>query len=422
MRFTKAFAKTQKQDPKDEISINARLLIRGGYIDKLMAGVYTLLPLGLKVYKKIEQIIREEMDAIGGQELSMPAMHPRENWEITGRWDAMDDLYKLPIGDNKEAALGATHEEIVSPLAKKMINSYKDLPKYVYQFQNKFRREKRAKSGILRGREFTMKDLYSFHATQESLDEFYDQAAAAYVKIFSRCGIGDKTYFTYAGGGTFSKYSHEFQTLTSAGEDFIYICDKCRVAINQEIIADLDHKCPVCGNSGLREEKAVEVGNIFKLGTKYSAPFDLAYTDKEGNKRPVIMGCFGIGLQRLLGTIIEISHDDRGIIWPPAVSPYKVHIVAINLDKEAVSDSAEKLYADLRAAGIEAMYDDRPEISAGEKFSDADLIGCPFRVVVSEKTAGSNAFELKRRIGGDSKMVSGAELINLLAAENFQEN
>ena len=408
MLYSQLFTKTEKQAPADEVSLNAKLLIQGGFVDKLMSGVYSLLPLGLRVYKKIEQIIREEMNAIGGQELVMPSLHPKENWEKTGRWTTMDDLYQLKV-DDKEYAIGPTHEEVISPIAKRYIFSYKDLPKYVYQFQTKFRNEKRAKSGVMRGREFSMKDLYSFHADQEDLDNFYDKAIVAYKKIFERCGIGNLTYLTYASGGTFSKYSHEFQTLTKAGEDLIYICNKCRVAINKEILDDLKSSCPVCGNKDLREEKAVETGNIFKLGTKYTEPFDLNYIDKDGNKNFVIMGCFGIGLTRLLGAITEASNDDRGIIWPEAVAPFKVNLISLKKNAETA-----KIYNDLQQAGIEVLYDDRDEVSAGEKFADADLIGCPYRVVVSEKTLTENAVEVKKRSGDKCDLVKVKDLINFL--------
>lgn len=338
----------------------------------------------------------------------MPSLQPKENWEKTGRWTAMDDLYQLKV-DDKEYAIGPTHEEVIAPIAKRYISSYKDLPKYAYQFQTKFRNEKRAKSGVMRGREFSMKDLYSFHADQADLDNFYEKAIVAYKNVFKRCGIGNLTYLTYASGGTFSKYSHEFQTLTRAGEDLIYICEQCKVAINKEILDDLKSKCPVCGGNILREEKAVEVGNIFKLGTKYTEPFDLFYTDKDGNKKLVIMGCYGIGLTRLMGAVVEVSSDDKGIIWPEAVAPFKVNLISLNKDAEA-----EKIYKDLRSAGIEVLYDDRSEVSAGEKFADSDLIGCPWRVVVSGKTLAENAVEVKQRSKEKCEIIKINDLIKTL--------
>lgn len=395
MRQSKLFTKTQKEAPKGEVSKNAQLLIRAGYVDKLMAGVYTLLPLGLRVMKKIEQIIREEMEKVGGVEIFMPTLQPKENWEKTGRWSAMDDLFKLDKSKDSQLALGPTHEEVISPLLKKFISSYRDLPLYIFQFQNKFRNEKRAKSGILRGREFLMKDLYSFHTSQEDLDDYYEKQKKAYLKIFERVGIADKTYLTYASGGSFSKYSHEFQTITSAGEDEIHICSKCKVAINKEILEDLKNQCPECGSADLKIEKAVEVGNIFKLGTRYSEPFKLNYRDEKGEEKLVIMGCYGIGLSRLMGIIAEIYNDEKGIIWPEAVAPFRVHLLSLGQDEKA-----EEIYDNLTKAGIEVLYDDR-DISAGEKFADSDLIGIPWRLIISEKNLKEDKVEIKNRKTGE---------------------
>ncbi len=408
MKQSELFSKTNKSAPKDEESVNAQLLIRGGYIDKLMAGIYSYLPLGFRTFKKIEEIIREEINAVDGQEIFMPSMHPKENWEKTGRWDSLDVLVKIGLGEEKNMALAPTHEEVVAPLAKKFIESYKDLPKAVYHFQNKFRGEKRAKSGILRLREFIMKDLYSFHSSQDDLDRYYDRVSKAYKNIFERMGIGEKTYFTYASGGTFSKYSHEFQAETEAGEDTIYICEKCHIAINKEIIEDLRHTCPQCGNADLRQTKAVEVGNIFKLGTKYSEPFNLVFKDQNGEDKPIIMGCYGIGPQRLMGTIVEIFHDEKGIIWPEAVAPFIVHLIHLGKNQEA-----EKIYQKLNSEKIEVLFDDR-EVSAGEKFADADLLGLPYRVIISEKSLTAGGLELKKRNETVSRIVSIDELLKML--------
>ncbi len=407
MKLSELFTKTIKEAPKDEVSKNAQLLIRAGYIDKLMAGVYTLLPLGLRVYKKIEQIIREEMNAIGGQEVYMPTLQPKENWQATDRWEDMDDLFRFKSYYSKiEYALGPTHEEVLAPLMKKYISSYKDLPVYVYHIQNKFRDEKRAKSGILRGREFMMKDLYSFHTNEEDLADYYEKVKDSYINIFKRCGISKTTYVTFASGGTFSKYSHEFQTLTEAGEDLIHVCDKCHLAYNKEIIEDIEHKCPECGNNKLKEKKAVEVGNIFKLKTRFSTPFELNYTDKKSKSHEVQMGCYGIGLQRLMGTVVETLSDDKGMIWPESIAPFKVNLISLKKNKEA-----EKVYQDLIKTGIEVLYDDREEVSAGEKFADADLIGCPIRLVISEKTLKEDSVEIKKRDGEEMKMVKISELL-----------
>jgi prolyl-tRNA synthetase len=400
MKQSKLFTKTQKNAPKDEVSLNAQLLIRAGFTDKLSAGVYTILPLGLKVMKKIENIIREEMNAIGGQEIVMPSIHPKENWEITGRWKELDeDMYKTRDASDREFVLAPTHEEVVIPLAKKFVNSYKDLPFSAYQFQNKFRKEKRAKSGLLRGREFIMKDLYSFHLDQKDLDTFYEKAEKAYEKIFERTGIGEKTYKTFASGGTFSKYSHEFQTITPSGEDIIYICEKCHTAVNKEIISDVNGKCPECETVLEKTEKAVEVGNIFKNKDKYTLPFNLTAKNEKGEEVLLLTGCYGIGLQRLMGTIVEIFNDEKGIIWPEAVAPFSVHLISIGQDEEA-----EKIYRMLLEKNIETLFDDR-DISAGAKFADADLIGIPHRLVVSAKSLASGGVEIKKRNEEKSQII-----------------
>ena len=398
MRQSQLFTKTQKEAPKDEVSANAQLLIRAGFVDKLMGGVYSFLPLGLRVFKKIENIIRREMDAINGQEILMPSLHPKEIWETTGRWDALDVLFKFKDPNGKEYALGPTHEETVVPLAQKHIRSYKDLPFAVYQIQNKFRAELRAKSGLFRGREFFMKDLYSFHATERDLDRYYEKVKKAYIKIFATLGIGDMTFVTFASGGTFAKFSHEFQTVNESGEDTIYLCKKCKTGINKEIREEVEI-CPECEGTKFEEKKSIEVGNIFKLKEKYSTPFGLTVTDESGKEIPVIMGCYGLGLNRVMGTIAELHHDERGLLWPESVAPYKLHLLSLNKN-----DESEKLYEALTLENIEALYDDR-DARAGEKFSDADLIGIPYRAVVSEKSLASGGGELKKRSEGENKNI-----------------
>jgi prolyl-tRNA synthetase len=360
------------------------------------------------VLKKIENIIREEMIAAGGQEILMPALHPKENWERTGRWGNFDALYKLQGKEEKEYALGATHEEIIVPLAKKFISSYKDLPLYLFQIQDKFRDELRAKSGLLRGREFIMKDLYSFHTDQKDLDEYYDKMRDAYFKIFERCGLGGKTYLTLATGGTFSKYSHEFQTISEAGEDIIYICPKCDLAINKEIKEETP-ECPGCGAKDFKEERAIEFGNIFKLGTKYSEPFDLKYKDEKGQDHLIVMGCYGIGLGRVIGAIVEVCHDQNGIIWPEQVAPFGAHLLALGETKKY----AQGVYEKLVDAGIEILYDDR-DVSAGEKFAESDLIGIPTRLVVSENTLEKDSVEIKKRGQKDIQLIKLNDLKNLI--------
>lgn len=389
MKQSKYFAKTLKDVPKEETSINAQLLIKGRYIDKLMAGVYTILPLGFRVLKKIENIIREEINNVDGQELFMPALHPIDNY-ITTKRDQINVLFHLESVSGKKMVLGQSHEEVITPLVKQYINSYKDLPISLYQIQTKFRNELRAKSGILRGREFIMKDLYSFHADEKDFEEYYDKVKVAYKNIFSRAGLGDSTYLTFASGGTFSKFSHEFQTITESGEDTIHLCEKCKIAVNNEIIETQD-KCPECGSKDLTKKKAIEVGNIFPLKTKFSDAFDLKYTDKDGKNQPIIMGCYGIGLTRLMGAVAEIYNDKDGLMWPESLTPFDAHLVLIGNDNETKKES-DKIYEVILQTGIDVLYDDRDE-SAGKKLKDADLIGISNRLIISDKTQGKVEFK-----------------------------
>ncbi|TSC93026.1 MAG: prolyl-tRNA synthetase, partial [Candidatus Berkelbacteria bacterium Athens1014_28] len=377
MKISNLFLKTEKELPRDSDSINASFLVRAGYIDKLLAGVYSYLPLGIRVIRKIENVVRSEMNGIGGQELLMPVLAPAENWQKTGRLDSLDILYKL--GDKKELVLNPTHEEVITPLVKSIISSYKELPLYLYQIQDKFRNEPRARSGLLRSREFLMKDLYSFHIDQNDLDKYYEKVSDAYKKIFKLLGIGDQTVLTYATGGSFSKYSHEFQTLCQTGEDTVYLCEKCQIAVNKEIIAE-QKTCPKCGSSNLVEKRSIEVGNIFKLGDKFSRAFDLQVTDKNGKLITPVMGCYGLGITRVLAAIVEVYFDQEKniMLWPKSVAPFAVEIISLNKNEEA-----EKIYKELLEKNIEVLYDDR-DLSAGEKFADADLIGAPTRIIISE--------------------------------------
>ena len=407
MLQSKLFLKTSKPSGAEPPSHD--FLVRAGYVDQLMAGVYSFLPLGFKVLQKIENIIRKNMAAAGGQEILMPVLQPKENWQKTGRWDSLDILFKVKGSGDKEYALGPTHEEVVVPLAKKIIFSYRDLPLSLFQIQTKFRDELRAKSGILRTREFLMKDLYSFHATQEDLDKYYDKLVKVYLNIFKEAGLQKLTYRTLASGGSFSKYSDEFQTVTDAGEDTIYICKKCKLAINKEIKPE-NSVCPKCKSSEFDEKKAVEVGNIFKLGVKYSLPFDLKFRDSDGSEKPVIMGCYGIGLSRLMGAIVEANRDDKGIIWPKSVAPFLVHLICVENDKK-VKTAADKIYNDLLKENIDALYDDRHDKTAGEKFADADLIGIPARLVVSKKTLASKSVEIKMRDSNKIKLIPCKNII-----------
>jgi len=398
MKLSEFFIKTQKDFPRDEQSVSAQFLIRGGYIDKVAAGVYTLLPLGVRTVSKIMANVSAAMQEVGGQEIYMSGLVPKSNWEQTGRWDSFDILFRLKGADEREYALGATHEEIVTPLAKKFIKSYKDLPIYFYQIQNKFRNEVRAKSGVLRTREFLMKDLYSFHKDKQDLDEYYEKVKQKYLELFTQMGIGEKTYFTFASGGDFTKYSHEFQTEAEAGEDEVYVCKSCKTGLNREILGE-GYKCPECGNEEYDLKKTIEVGNIFKLGTKFSKPFDLTYKDEKDQDRPVEMGCYGIGIQRLMGTIAEVNHDDKGLIWPQRIAPFEIYLISLGDNQE----KSEKIYQELSKM-FDVLWDDRDDVSAGEKFADADLLGMPWRVIVSDKTG--DKIELKARGAGEAALVS----------------
>ncbi|OHB09774.1 MAG: prolyl-tRNA synthetase [Candidatus Zambryskibacteria bacterium RIFCSPLOWO2_02_FULL_44_12b] len=398
MRQSTLFTKTRREAPKDEVSKNAILLTRAGFIHKELAGVYSYLPLGLRVLKKIENIIREEMNKLGAQEVELAALQDKSLWEKTGRWDdkVVDNWFKIR---DENLGLGLTHEEPLTVIMKDYVQSYRDLPLYIYQFQTKFRKELRAKSGIMRGKEFLMKDLYSFSRTGKEHDEFYEKAKVAYRNIFDRVGIGDSTYFTLASGGSFSKYSHEFQTLTEAGEDTIYIKDEAKKeAVNKELeMTDVQRP----------ERKAVEVGNIFSLGTRFSEALGLNFKDEKGEEKPVIMGSYGIGLGRLMGTVVEVLSDEEGIVWPKEIAPFQVHLLLLG---EKAKDFADEVYKTLTSKGIEVLYDDR-DVRAGEKFADADLIGIPLRAVVGDKALESKLIEVKERTSDKTKNLSVEELI-----------
>ncbi|MFA5730224.1 MAG: aminoacyl--tRNA ligase-related protein [Candidatus Paceibacterota bacterium] len=402
MKQADLLTRTVKENPKDEVSLNAKLLTRGGFVDKLASGIYTYLPLGLRVLNKVENIVREEMNKIEAQEILMPSLLPKDNWEKTGRWN-VEEMYKI---HDENLGLGWTHEEIITPLMKKHILSSHDLPKAVYQIQSKFRNEPRAKSGILRGREFLMKDLYSFHNSEESLNEYYERVKKAYIRVYERCGLKDKTYLTLASGGTFSSSSHEFQMITSAGEDIIYICKDCGNAINKEVF---DEKCS-CGGKNFIEEKSIEVGNIFKLGTKYSEIFDL----KDENGKHLIMGCYGIGISRLMGAVTEVFNDEKGIIWPSNVAPFFVHLISLDMGNNEIKQKAEEIYDILQNSNLEVLYDNRDDKTAGEKLNDCDLIGIPVRIVISQKTLKEESVEVKKRSEEKTELVKIKDLIDFL--------
>lgn len=420
MRQSKLFTKTKKEVPTDEVSKNAELLLRGGFIHKEMAGVYSYLPLGLRVLDKIENIIREEINAIGGQEIVMSALQNPELWKKTDRWDdqKVDIWFKTKLKNETELGLGFTHEEPLTNIMKSYINSYRDLPCSVYQFQTKFRNEIRAKSGVMRTREFVMKDLYSFCKDEKEHNEFYEKAKEAYKNIFKRVGIGHLTYLTFASGGSFSKFSHEFQTVTSTGEDSIYINEENNIAINKEVFTD-DVKKDLNLSGNFKETKAVEVGNIFTLGTRFSEALDLTYQTEKGDKKPVFMGSYGIGPARLMGTVVEVLTDDKGIIWPESIAPFKVHLLSLGEDQN-IKKEANFIYDTLVKKNIEVLFDDRNEVSPGEKFVDADLLGIPFRVVVSSRSMKDNGVELKKRNEEKGKIISLDELLILLAPSQIE--
>lgn len=409
MKQSQIFTKTQKENPKDEKSINAILLQRAGFIYKEMAGVYSFLPMGLMVLNKISNIVREEIQAIGGQEVDMAILQPKVLWQKTDRWDkgiGKEVMYKVE-DEKMEVGLGPTHEEMLTDIVKNHIESFEDLPFSAFQIQTKFRKEARAKSGLLRGREFLMKDLYSFHATTDDFKDFYEKSKQTYLKVFERCGL--KAIITEASGGSFSKeFSHEFQVISQAGEDTIYYCDCGGFSQNEEVYDRKITKCPACGKE-LQKAKSIEAGNIFSLGTKYAEPLGAFFTDKNGVKAPIIMGCYGIGVSRLMGIIVEVSNDNKGIIWPKTVAPFACHLLPILSGKEGqdkeILEKADSIYNDLQKRGIGVLYDDRSKKSAGEKFADADLIGIPMRIVVSQKTIEKGGIELKERNNEKTEIV-----------------
>ncbi|MEK7524546.1 MAG: aminoacyl--tRNA ligase-related protein [Patescibacteria group bacterium] len=413
MRYSKMFGRTRMEAPADADSANAKFLIQGGFIEREAAGIYNYLPLGMRVLTKICDIVREEMNAVDGQEIFMPVLAPRENWKQTGRDETMDPiLYRTKGAGDHDFVLGPSHEEIVTPLVKKFVRSYKDLPLSVYQIQAKFRNEPRAKAGILRGREFGMKDMYSFHRDNADLDAYYERAKEAYTKVYKRLGL--TAYVVEASGGAFAdSHSHEFSVVTPVGEDTILVCEKCNFAQNIEIVKEGEReKCPKC-KGAVVEKKAIEAGNIFKLGLKYSEAFNLTYTDENGKEVLAPMGCYGIGTTRMVGTIVEASHDEKGIIWPASVAPYQLHLVSITAGDSAMVQKADELYDMLRKKGAQVLYDDRDE-STGKKLNDADLIGIPVRVIISKKSLEKGGVEVKKRNEKEAKIMKPEEVLAML--------
>ena len=417
MRLSQLFTKTSKTVPADETARSAQLLIQAGFIHKEMAGVYAYLPLGKQVLDNIAQIVREEMNGIGGNEVSMSILQPKDIWEKTGRWDneKVDNWFKTKLLNGTELGISLTNEEPITDMLHEFISSYKDLPIYIYQIGNKFRNELRAKSGLLRGREFLMKDLYSFSRNQAEHDEFYEKAAEAYMRIYSRLGIGDSTYRTYASGGIFSQFSDEFQVLSDVGEDTIYVDENRRIAVNKEVFTDEILTQLGLNRDELVEQRAVEVGNIFPLGSKYSDALGVYFTDEQGGQQSIIMGCYGLGISRLMGLLAEHFADDKGLVWPEAVAPAKVYLARLG-DNPDVVKQADELYNLLTAADIQVLYDDR-DARPGEKFADADLLGIPHRVVVSDKTVSGGTYEWKRRKVQAAEQVSAEQLLKTLGID-----
>lgn len=400
MRQSTLFSKTRKEAPKDEVSRNAELLIRAGYIHKEMAGAYVYLPLGIQVLENIKRIVREEMNAIGGQELLMTTLQRKELWDKTDRWDdeKVDVWFKAKLAAGGEVGFGWSHEEPISDMMRSFITSYRDLPIYAYQFQTKLRNELRAKSGIMRGREFVMKDMYSYSKTPVEHEVFYQSVIAAYLSAYERLGVGDRTFLTFSSGGAFTEFSHEFQTLTDAGEDVVYLDRSKKLAINKEVFTDAVLEKLGIKRSDVEEVKAAEVGNIFNFGDVKSKQLDLYYRDEKGDQQPVILGSYGFGVSRMMGVIAEVFADDKGLVWPESIAPFKYHLVSLpgGEDATAITALADKVYSHLQSKGITVLYDDR-DLRAGEKFADSDLMGIPFRIVVGKKSIVSNDLEVVAR-------------------------
>ncbi|XLQ20099.1 MAG: aminoacyl--tRNA ligase-related protein [Candidatus Moraniibacteriota bacterium] len=410
MKQSQLFTKTQKFAPKDEVSKNAQLLIRAGFIHKEMAGVYSLLPLGMRVVENIKQIVREEMNSLDASELIMSGLQNKEIWQQTNRWDdeIVDVWFKSELKNGTEVGFGWSHEEPIGDMMKSHIASFRDLPVYVYQFQTKLRNELRAKSGIMRGREFVMKDMYSFSLDEKQHDAFYNAAIDAYNRVFDRLGVGEDTFVTFATGGAFTEFSHEFQTICEAGEDVIYINREKDIAINEEVLSDETLKKLKITKDELEKVKTAEVGNIFNFGTEKGESLGLYYTDKEGKKVPVWMGSYGIGITRMMGVLVEKMADENGLVWPENVAPFKVHLINIGEDEKA-----EEIYNQLQSIGVEVLWDDR-DMRPGAKFADADLIGCPYRVVVSSRSLEAGGVEFKKRTETDGEIVNVEKLMEQL--------
>ncbi len=411
MRQSQLFTKTSKTVPADETAKNARLLIQAGYVYKVMAGVYAYTTLGLKVLENIKRIVREEMNAINGQEIIMSSLQRKETWEGTGRWDdeVVDVWFKSKLKDETEVGFGWSHEEAILEMMQQFVKSYKDLPASVYQFQTKLRNELRAKSGIMRGREFVMKDMYSLHVSKEDMDVYYDKVIAAYKRCYDRLGLGDSTFVTFASGGAFTKFSHEFQTICDAGEDILYVNDDRTVAVNEEVLEDAARELGI-EKDALKPVKSAEVGNIFKFGTEKSEQMKIYFTDSDGVQKPIYLASYGIGITRVMGVIVEKFADDKGIVWPSEIAPFKFHLVSLATDAETI-EKANGVYESLVNSGAEVLYDDRADVRAGEKFADSDLLGLPWRLVISTKSLAAGGVEVKNRTTGETQIIALTDLL-----------
>lgn len=420
MRQSQLFTKTRKEAPADETSKNAQLLIRAGYVYKVMAGVYAYTPLGLRVLERIKQIVREEMNAIGGQELIMTSLQPPEVWEGTGRWsdEVVDVWFKTKLQDGNELGLAWSHEESIMTMMAQYVSSYKDLPVSVYQFQTKLRNELRAKSGIMRGREFIMKDMYSLHATKEDMDAYYEKVTGAYIRIYERLGIGEETFVTFASGGAFTKFSHEFQTLCDAGEDVLYVNKEKTVAVNEEVLDDAAKELGISRDE-LTPVKSAEVGNIFKFGTEKGEQMHITYKDSDGVDKPIYLASYGVGITRVMGVLVEKCADDKGIVWPLSVAPFTVHLLLLNQQDAEVRDWADGIYASLLKGGAEVLFDDR-EVTTGHKFADSDLMGMPYRIIVSRKGKDEGRFEVVERKTGETSFMTEEELFQKFCTRDVE--
>ncbi|MFH0918564.1 MAG: proline--tRNA ligase [Candidatus Omnitrophota bacterium] len=406
MFWSKVFIPTLKETPKDAESLSHQLLLRAGFVRMLMAGAYTYLPMGLRVLEKIQGIVRQEMNACGASELLLPALQPLELWQRTGRdKDLGEVMFKFKDRRGRDLSLGPTHEEVITDLIKNNLSSYRQLPLVLYQIQTKFRDELRPRFGLIRCCEFIMKDAYSFDQDEAGLDKNYQLMYAAYKRIFSRCGL--ETLITEADSGVMGgKVSHEFMAPAPQGEDIVLRCPKCKLSRAFKEEAGV---CPEC-NVPLDKINTIEVGHIFKLGTKYSQAMQANFPDSLGQLKPLIMGCYGIGVSRLISAIIEQNNDSDGIIWPQEVAPFGIIVLPLDVTNQEVMQAAKSLYQELKDNGLDVLLDDRDE-RAGVKFKDADLIGVPVSIIIGKKSIEEKKIELRLRKDKSTQFVPEGEVL-----------